>query len=141
MRSTERSKKTVTGRLSKSCDAYRLRPKTIGETRKTSCCKLDPMRGELHWAEIVHEDGSVKRRPVLEISALELTAPLVVPATTTIRNLPSEVSLAGYGMRGVLNTLAAGPVRRDSLVESIGLVDQQLLDEVCTALAWTTGCS
>ena len=98
------------------------------------------MRGELQWAEIVHDDGTVKRRPVLEISALELTAPLVVPATTTVRNLPSEVSLAGYGVRGVLNTLAAGPIRRDSLVESIGFVDQPLLDEVCAALGWTTGC-
>ncbi len=98
------------------------------------------MRGELQWAEIVHDDGSVKRRPVLELSALELTAPFVVPATTTIRGLPSEVSLAGYGVRGVLNTLAAGPIRRDSMVEVIGFVDQPLLDEVCAALAWTTGC-
>ena len=98
------------------------------------------MKGELHWAEILHDDGSVKRRPVLEISALELTAPLVVPATTTVRNLPSEVSLAGYGVKGVLNTLATGPVRRDSLVEVIGFVDQLLLDQVCAALAWTTGC-
>jgi mRNA-degrading endonuclease toxin of MazEF toxin-antitoxin module len=98
------------------------------------------MRGELHWAEIVHDDGTVKRRPVLEVSALDLTAPIVVPATTTIRDLPSEVSIASYGVRGVLNTLAVGPVRRDSLVESIGFVDQQLLDEVCSALAWTTGC-
>jgi len=73
--------------------------------------------------------------------ALELTAPIVVPATTTVRGLPSEVSLAGYGVSGVLNALAAGPVRRDSLVEPIGFVEQSVLDEVCTALAWTTGCS
>lgn len=98
------------------------------------------MRGELQWAEIVHDDGTVKRRPVLELSALELTAPLVVPATTTVRGLRSEVSLDCYGIRGVLNTLAAGPIRRDSLVEVIGFVDQPLLDEVCAALAWTTGC-
>jgi len=98
------------------------------------------MRGELQWAEIVHDDGTVKRRPVLEVSALELTAPLVVPATTTIRSLPCEVALGAYGVRGVLNTLATGPVRRDSLVESIGMVDQAFLDEVCAALAWTTGC-
>lgn len=98
------------------------------------------MRGELSWAEVVHDDGTVKRRPVLEISALELTAPLVVPATTVIRNLPSEVSLEAFGIRGVLNTLVVGPIRRDSLVESIGLVDGAILDEVCAALAWTTGC-
>jgi len=98
------------------------------------------MRGELHWAEIVHDDGTVKRRPVLEISALELTAPIVVPATTTVRDLPSEVPLADIGITGVLNTLATGPIRRDSLVESIGFVDQTLLQEVCLALGWTTGC-
>ena len=98
------------------------------------------MRGELFWAEVVHEDGSVKRRPVLELSAVELTSPVVVPATTTVRDLPCEVSLGVFGINGVLNTLAIGPVRRDSLVESIGFVDAPLLEEVCGALAWTTGC-
>ena len=98
------------------------------------------MRGELQWAEIVHDEGTVTRRPVLGLSALELTAPFVVPATTMVRCLPSEVSLAGYAVRGVLNTLAAGPIRRESMVEVIGFVDQPLLDEVCAALAWTPGC-
>lgn len=98
------------------------------------------MRGELHWAEVVHADGSVKRRPVLEMSAVELRAPLVVPATTVVRDLPSEVSLEAYGLRGVLNTLSIGPIERDNLVETIGLVGNDLLDEVCRALAWTTGC-
>jgi len=99
-----------------------------------------PMRGELHWAEVVHTNGVVKRRPVLELSAVELNTPIVVPATTTIRELPSEVSLSVYGLKGVLNTLAAGPIERRNLVETIGLVDDKLLDEVCQALAWTTGC-
>ncbi len=98
------------------------------------------MRGELHWAEVVHDDGSAKRRPVLEISAIELRSPLVVPATTVVRDLPSEVPLDVHGLRGVLNTLSAGPIRRENLVETIGLVDRDLLDQVCRALAWTTGC-
>jgi len=98
------------------------------------------MRGELYWAEVVHDDGSVKRRPVLELSAIELAAPLVVPATTTVRGLPCEVPLDVLGLRGVLNTLAVGPIRRDCLVELIGLVDRAVLDDVCTALAWTAGC-
>lgn len=113
----------------------------IGATSRTSCCGQHRMRGELFWAEVVHDDGTVKRRPVLELSAVELTSPIVVPATTTVRNLPCEVSLAVYGIAGVLNTLATGPIRRDSLVESIGVVDQELLDEVCSALSWTTGCT
>ena len=83
----------------------------------------------------------MKRRPVLELSAVELTSPIVVPATTTVRNLPCEVSLGVFGIDGVLNTLAAGPIRRDSLVESIGFVDPPFLEEVCSALAWTTGCA
>ena len=99
------------------------------------------MRGELFWAEIVHDDGVVKRRPVLEISALELSAPIVVPVTTTVRGLPSEVSVTEFGIGGVLNTLASGPIRRDSMVESIGLVDEKLMREVCAAMAWTTGCA
>lgn len=94
----------------------------------------------MFWAEVVHDDGTVKRRPVLEFSALELNSPIVVPATTTVRGLPSEVSLAEFGVEGVLNTLAAGPIRRDSLVESIGLVDEPLMTAVCAAMAWTTGC-
>ena len=98
------------------------------------------MRGELCWAEVVHDDGTTKRRPVLEISAVELRMPLVVPATTVIRGLPSEVPLDAYGLRGVLNTLSIGPIRRENLVETIGLVDNDLLDEVCRALAWTTAC-
>ncbi|MFV0523458.1 MAG: type II toxin-antitoxin system PemK/MazF family toxin [Acidimicrobiales bacterium] len=98
------------------------------------------MRGELYWAEVVHDDGIAKRRPVLEISAIELSSPLVVPATTVVRDLPSEVPLDLYGLRGVLNTLSAGPIRRENLVEPIGLVDRDLLDQVCRALAWTTGC-
>ena len=98
------------------------------------------MRGELFWAEIVHDDGAVKRRPVLEFSALELSAPIVVPVTTTVRGLPSEVSVKEFGVGGVLNTLATGPIRRESLVESIGLVDEALLCDVCTAMAWTIGC-
>ncbi len=98
------------------------------------------MRGELYWAEAVHDDGTTKRRPVLEISAIELSSPLVVPATTVVRDLPSEVRLDVYGLSGVLNTLSAGPIRRENLVEAIGLVDRDLLDQVCRALAWTTGC-
>lgn len=98
------------------------------------------MRGELFWAEVVHDDGTAKRRPVLEISALELRTPVVVPATTVVRDLPSEVSLEAYGLKGVLNTLSIGPIPRHNLVESIGLVDDELLAQVCRALAWTTGC-
>ncbi|MFV0260407.1 MAG: type II toxin-antitoxin system PemK/MazF family toxin [Acidimicrobiales bacterium] len=98
------------------------------------------MRGELYWAEVVRDDGTAKRRPVLEISAVEMSSPLVVPATTVVRDLPSEVRLDVYGLRGVLNTLSAGPMRRENLVETIGLVERDLLDQVCQALAWTTGC-
>lgn len=98
------------------------------------------MRGELHWAEIMHDDGAVKRRPVLEVSAVDLRTPLVVPATTVVRDLPSEVPLKAFGLRGVLNTLSTGPIRRENLTETIGLVDDDLLDQVCRALAWTTGC-
>jgi mRNA-degrading endonuclease toxin of MazEF toxin-antitoxin module len=111
-----------------------------GVIPRISCCGHDPMRGELHWAEIVHDDGGVKRRPVLEISAVDLRTPLVVPATTVVRDLPSEVALEAFGLRGVLNTLSAGPIRRENLTETIGLVDDDLLDQVCRALAWTTGC-
>ena len=93
------------------------------------------MRGELFWAEVVHADGTVKRRPVLELSAVELTSPLVVPATTTVRDLPCEVPLGVFGINGVLNALATGPMRRDSLVESIGFVDGPFLDQVCDAVA------
>lgn len=98
------------------------------------------MRGELFWAEVVHNDGVAKRRPVLELSAPELRSPIVVPVTSNVRGLPSEVPIDVGGVSGVLNTIAAGPIRRENLTESIGLVPDRVMDEVCSAMAWTTGC-
>ncbi len=98
------------------------------------------MRGELFWAEIVHADGTVKRRPVLEVSALELTSPLVVPVTSTAREIPSDVPLHAHGIKGVLNALALGTIRRENLTQSIGFVDRVTMEKICRAIAWTAGC-
>ncbi|MEM1333357.1 MAG: type II toxin-antitoxin system PemK/MazF family toxin [Actinomycetota bacterium] len=98
------------------------------------------MRGELFWAEVVHDDGAVKRRPVLELSAPELRSPIVVPVTSTVRGLPSEVPIELGSVSGVLNTIAAGPIRRENLTASIGLVPDGVMGQVCRAMAWTTGC-
>jgi len=98
------------------------------------------MRGELFWAELQHTNGETKRRPVLEVSAIELISPIVIPVTSIIRDLPSEVQIDCNGINGVLNTLAAGPIRRENLTESIGFVEPKTLQQLCSAISWTLGC-
>ncbi len=100
-------------------------------------------RGEVHWLEV--EDD--KRRPVLVVSPDPLVAALrkvlVVPLTTTIRNVPTEVLLGARD--GVPRDSAAScndvrAVPRSLLVERVTTLSHERMLELCAALRRATGC-
>lgn len=100
-------------------------------------------RGELWWAE----SPSRKRRPYLiltrEAAIPVLNAVLAVPATRTVRGIPTEVALdGGDGMPEScalsLDNLAAMP--KSMLVAQIGRLGPERMSQVCTALRVATGC-
>ncbi len=88
-----------------------------------------------------------KRRPVLVLSraaAIEvLHGIIVVPITTTVRGIPSEVLLnVAHGLKSpsaaTLDNVQTVPKGR--LERFVGHVDEPTMRRVCTALAVATGC-
>jgi mRNA interferase MazF len=101
-------------------------------------------RGEVWW----HEAENEKRRPYLILTRDEaipvLTALLAVPATRTIRGIPSEVPLSprhGMPTECVLTLDNVTVVRKAHLVERIAQLDMNVLDDVGEALGFAAGCS
>ncbi len=104
---------------------------------------LRPSRGEVWW----HERPERKARPVLVITRNEaidvLNRLLVVPATRTVRDIPTHVQLdEGDGMPyscalALDNTFS--PLKA-LLTERITTLTPGRMDEVCRALARATSC-
>jgi mRNA interferase MazF len=101
-------------------------------------------RGEVWWAE--HPDGG--RRPFLVLSREAaipvLTAVLTVPATRTIRGIPTEVVLGpddGMPEACALSLDNVTVVPKALLVERICRLAPDRLSSVCRALALATGCA
>ncbi len=101
-------------------------------------------RGEVWWVE----DPEAGRRPHLvlmrQTAIPVLTAYLAVPATRTIRGIPTEVPLGtSDGMPDdcalSLDNIAVVP--RGFFTERITRLRADRLAEVCSALAVATGCS
>lgn len=100
-------------------------------------------RGEVHWLEV--EDD--KRRPVLvltpDLLAAALRKVLVVPLTTTVRNVPTEVSLGpedGVPRESAANCNDLRAVPRSLLVERLTALGHDRMLEVRAALRRATGC-
>lgn len=100
-------------------------------------------RGEVHWLEV--EDD--KRRPVLVLSpdplVVALRKVLVVPLTTTIRQVPTEVALGprdGVPRESAANCNDVRAVPRSLLVERVAVLSPERMLEVCGALRRATGC-
>jgi mRNA interferase MazF len=100
-------------------------------------------RGEIWWVERP-ADG---RRPYLVLvrdSAIPVLQALVcVPATRTIRGIPSEVELGpddGMPERCVLSFDNVRVLRKAYFVERICTLGPEKMDRVCRALAIATGC-
>ncbi|CAN5874560.1 type II toxin-antitoxin system PemK/MazF family toxin [soil metagenome] len=100
-------------------------------------------RGELWWADVPGD----KRRPVLVLTRerfiSRLTALLVAPVTTNVRDIPTEVPIGpddGMSRPCAINfdntfTLARGRFRR-----KIGASSPARLSEVCAAYRFAAGC-
>jgi mRNA interferase MazF len=100
-------------------------------------------RGEVWWLE--HPDAG--RRPACVLSRQAaipvLTNVLVVPATRTIRGIPSEVRLGpedGMPADCVLSFDNVATVPKALLTERITALPPERLDELCAALGVATGC-
>jgi mRNA interferase MazF len=88
-----------------------------------------------------------KRRPVLVLSRLaalrNLRTAIVAPITSTIRGLPSEVSVGvDDGLKGpsVVNLDHLYTVPQDDLRAWLGRLDDRRMLEVCAAVEVALGC-
>jgi mRNA interferase MazF len=100
-------------------------------------------RGEVFWAE--HPEWG--RRPAAVMTRDEaigaLNEVLVVLATTTIRDLPTEVRLGtedGMPRECVLNLDHVDTVAKGFLGDRIATLSAEKLHAVCRALDIATGC-
>lgn len=100
-------------------------------------------RGEVWW----YEHPRAGRRPFLILTrdeALPVMAQvLAVPATTTVRGIPTEVGLDGSDGMPSACCLALDnvtPIRAALCTERITRLSAQRMAEVCAALAVATAC-
>jgi mRNA-degrading endonuclease toxin of MazEF toxin-antitoxin module len=100
-------------------------------------------RGELWVAEVGR-----KRRPVLLLTRSEVLdvrdLVTVAEVTTSIRGLAAEVSFdyvgAGLDRPSVINCDGLHTVPQASLTGPIGLVGDEVLHQVCSAVTYALGC-
>lgn len=105
---------------------------------------MTPRRGEVWWCEPPH----IGRRPVVVLSRdaaiPRLGRALVAPCTTTIRGLMSEVVLEPgedpIGRRSAVNLDSIESVSVGVLIERIGVLNVERMEEICRALAVAVDC-
>ena len=103
-----------------------------------------PTRGELWWCELAEVGG----RPVVVLSRdaaiPRLRRTLVAPCTTTIRGLPSEVVLEPgddpVPRRSAVNLDSVESVSIGTLVDRLGRLSGERMDQVCAALEVAVDC-
>ncbi|MCP3935309.1 MAG: type II toxin-antitoxin system PemK/MazF family toxin [Actinomycetia bacterium] len=103
-----------------------------------------PLRGDIWWCE----PPEIGRRPVVVLSRdaaiPRLRRVLIAPCTTTIRGLASEVLLEPgddpVPLRCVANLDSVESVSAGLLAERVGRLSSARMDQICTALAVSTGC-
>jgi mRNA interferase MazF len=100
-------------------------------------------RGEVWWYQSIEE----KSRPVLILTRAEaidrLHNVIAVPATSTVRGIPTEVMLDtddGLQVPCALNLDNTFLARKTLLVTRITNLGPHKMDEVCRALARATSC-
>jgi mRNA interferase MazF len=101
-------------------------------------------RGEVWWVE----DPELGRRPHLVLTRQAaipvLSAYIAVPATRTIRGIPTEVRLGredGMPEECVLSLDNVAVVPKTFFVDRIARLRPERLAHVCAALALATGCA
>ncbi len=100
-------------------------------------------RGDVWW----YEDPRAGRRPFLILTRGEaipvLNQVLAVPATTTIRGIPTEVQLDrsdGMPVACVLATDSTTLIRASLCTERVTRLAPERMQAVCDALALAIGC-
>lgn len=100
-------------------------------------------RGDVWWVE----DPGAGRRPHLVLTrggAIPvLNAVLAVPATTSMRGIPTEVSLStedGMPAECVLTVDNTTLLPKSFFIERICTLGPERMESVCRALALATGC-
>ena len=101
-------------------------------------------RGEVWWVE----DPEAGRRPHLvltrQAAIAVLNAYIAVPATRTVRGIPTEVRLSakdGMPAECALSLDNVTVIPRGFFVERICRLSTDRLTEVCSALGIATGCA
>jgi mRNA interferase MazF len=102
------------------------------------------LRGEVWWCEL----PDIGRRPVVvlsrDVAIPRLRRALVAPCTTTVRNLPSEVTLDPaqdpITRRSVVNLDSIESVSIAVLVDRVGRLSDARMREICAALAVAVAC-
>jgi mRNA interferase MazF len=103
-----------------------------------------PARGEVWWCEL----PEVGRRPVVVLSRdaaiPRLRRTLIGPCTTRIRNILSEVLLEPgedpIPRTSVVNLDSVESVSLGTLVERLGRLSDDRMDEICAALEIAVAC-
>lgn len=103
-----------------------------------------PGRGEIWWCEL----SEIGRRPVIvlsrDVAIPRLRRVLIAPCTTTIRALPSEVILEPGNdpipRRSAVNLDSVESVSVAVLVERLGRLADNRMQEICKALAIAVDC-
>lgn len=104
-----------------------------------------PARGEVWWCEL----PDIGRRPVVVLSRdaaiPRLRRTIVAPCTTTVRELPSEVLLEPgidpVPKRSAVNLDSVESVAVGVLVERLGRLSDDRMDQVCAALGVAVACA
>jgi mRNA interferase MazF len=103
-----------------------------------------PARGEVWWCE----PPEIGRRPVVVLSRdaaiPRLRRALIAPCTTTVRGLPSEVVLEPgedpVPRRAAVNLDSVESVPIGVLVDRLGRLGGDRMQQICTALAVAVAC-
>lgn len=104
-----------------------------------------PRRGEVWWCE----PPGIGRRPVVvlsrDVAIPRLCRALIAPCTTTIRGLPSEVVLEPgddpVPQRSAVNLDSVESVSVAVLVDRLGTLSGQRMNDICAALEVATDCA
>ncbi len=104
-----------------------------------------PARGEVWWCEL----PEISRRPVViltrDAAIPRLRRALVAPCTTNVRGLPSEVVLEPVDdpvpRRSAVNLDSVESVSVGVLVERVGRLSDDRIQEICAALAIAVDCN
>ncbi len=88
-----------------------------------------------------------KRRPVLILSSQMVISMLnyviVAPITSTIHGSPTEVVIGidqGLKNTSAINLTGVQSVEKSKLVQYVGSINDELMEQVCRALSISTGC-